>query len=119
MGEEVPMRMPLPLPLAPEEQLQVTSVVVPPQLLVRLAGELDAFTAGLVEVPPVVSLQGVSDVRLDLEKLRFCDSLGLRALCEFRSQHVQAGRTVRILGAAHPHVLRVLRLTGLDALFLG
>lgn len=34
--------------------------------LVTYAGELDAFTAGLV--PPVVSLQGVSDVRLDLEK---------------------------------------------------
>lgn len=111
--------MPLPLPQAPEEQLKVASVVVPPQLLVRLAGELDAFTAGLVEAPPVVRLQGVLDVRLDLEQLTFCDSMGLRALCEFRQQHVQAGRMVRILGGAHPHVLRVLRLTGLDDLFLG
>jgi len=111
--------MPLPLPQAPEEQLQVTSVVVPPQLLVRLAGELDAFTAGLLEAPPGINLQGVLDVHLDLERLTFCDGMGLRALCEFRRQHVQAGRTVRILGAAHPYVLRVLRLTGLDDLFLG
>jgi anti-anti-sigma factor len=55
---------------------------------------------------------------MDLGRLTFCDSTGLRGLVHLRSAQTQAGRTFRIV-RVHPRVLRVLELTHTASLFLG
>jgi anti-anti-sigma factor len=98
--------------------LQVECEVIPPNLDVRLIGELDAYTVGQLEALAELNYRDVSTVRLDLNRLTFCDSFGLHELCNLRTAQTQAGRAFRVLGV-HPRVLRVLELTGTTTLFLG
>jgi anti-sigma B factor antagonist len=92
--------------------------VIPPHLDVRLTGELDAHTVARLEALSRLDYHDVSTVRMDLGRLTFCDSTGLRGLVHLRSAQTQAGRTFRIV-RVHPRVLRVLELTHTASLFLG
>ena len=91
--------------------LSVIADVAPPDLNVRLRGEIDLACADLLEAVTHVELDGVSRVNIDLSGLEFADLAGLRALLAFRGRHVAGDREVT-LSAAQPAVRRLFELAG-------
>lgn len=91
--------------------LTVIADVTPPDLFVRLRGEIDLACADLLDAVTHVELDGVTHVDIDLSGLQFADLAGLRALLAFRSRHAAGDRTVT-LSAAQPAVRRLFELTG-------
>ena len=83
--------------------------------LVRLAGELDADAApGLRSLLAEQVLVGSGSVVLDLSELAFIDSAGLAALIAAHKGTRAAG-TSFVLAGPSPAVVKVLAVTGLDA----
>lgn len=79
---------------------------------VRLVGELDVATAGLLEdLVRARVAGGQPDVRLDLSGLRFCDVHGLRALLHGSRRLARAGGRLHLHDPA-PLLVRTAGLTG-------
>ncbi|MDX5564650.1 STAS domain-containing protein [Streptomyces sp. ID05-04B] len=74
------------------------------------AHELRDFVAGTV-------LRPGQCVVLDLARLEFCDSSGITALIAARNHAAAAGADVALAGVP-ANTLRVLRIVGLDQVFL-
>ena len=55
-------------------------------------------------------------ITLNLADLTFCDAAGLGVLAKVASYARRTGRTLRVT-AARPSLLRIMRITGLDAAF--
>jgi anti-anti-sigma factor len=82
---------------------------------VILAGELDIATHGDAEaVLKDVQDSGVPLVVLDLRKLNFMDSTGLRLLVQADARARESGHRLAIVRGPEA-VHRVLEITGLDA----
>lgn len=60
--------------------LNIEKTVTDEQLIISLEGRLDTNTSPELEDVVVSSLEGVSDLTLDLEKLDYISSAGLRVL---------------------------------------
>lgn len=78
-----------------------------------LAGELDAHTAPLLaewltDLPP-----GESDVVLDIERVEFMDSSGLRVVIDVHQRALDAGRRL-VLRHPTATVHRLLEISGLS-----
>jgi anti-sigma B factor antagonist len=89
-------------------------------LPIRLEPELvvlDPETAPLLEAR-LAAIDPSSDVELDLSRIQFCDSVGLRMLVIAYRRHQSAGGHFRIV-AAGPVLERVLQLTALDEMLTG
>ena len=86
---------------------------------VCVAGELDLSTSKALEreLEGVLSEGSRTSVVLDLSRLSFLDSTGLRALWTARQHALSAGGTL-VLGDASDPVLRVLNMTKLDKVFM-
>jgi anti-sigma B factor antagonist len=105
---------------APEEavttsldQLTVTvdAAATPP--VIALAGELDPHTAPLLERAVAQLLaEGSTDLVLDLSRLAFVDSSGLRVLISAQRQLADQGGTLT-LHTPSETVRRLLEITGL------
>ena len=95
-------------------QLEVDSVVLEDQAVIRLRGELDMDTAErFSEATRVAFAAGVPTVLIDLSGLDFIDSSGLRELVvAHRRQHEIGGGVV--LRAPSEAIRRVLDIVGLD-----
>jgi anti-sigma B factor antagonist len=95
---------------------QLTATVGPDHsvTLVRLSGELDLATEGVLAavVDPLLTT-AAPIVRLDLSGLTFCDARGLSALLAARRRLMASHREVRIGGAGR-WLRRVLQLTHLE-----
>ncbi|MFE9493396.1 STAS domain-containing protein [Streptomyces collinus] len=86
--------------------------------VVGVFGELDQFTGP--ELCPVLAEcldQRPVRLLLDLSGVSFCDAAGLTALVAARGGALQAGAEFALTGV-QPVLLRVLAITGLDALFV-
>jgi len=79
---------------------------------VAVAGEVDVATVG--ELSRVVH-DGLrrGAVRIDLERVTFMDSSGVRALNTALREAAQAGHELRIARAMHPSVVQILQMTGM------
>jgi len=84
----------------------------PPVLTLRLRGDLDFGCAWALGPAVSVPTRGVTQVRLDLAELDFCDVAGLRALEELCARHTAAGREVSVVGA-RPFLRKIAALAGL------
>jgi anti-sigma B factor antagonist len=87
------------------------------EAVVAVDGELDLATAAVLqrEVEPLWA--GPTKVlTVDLERVDFMDSSGLRALNELRTRAEQHGVTFALFGM-QPIVRRVLDITGMAAFF--
>jgi anti-sigma B factor antagonist len=82
--------------------------------LLRLAGELDLYTAPRLRdhLPAVLADDG--DVAVDLSSLSFIDSTGLGDITRIHRQLEAQDRRL-ILRSPTPVVLRVLEITGLTS----
>jgi anti-sigma B factor antagonist len=86
--------------------------------LVRVSGELDLATSGVIESDLLRLIHEGLGRRLilDLSRLTFLDSTGLRALWRTR-QHAQMAGAQLFISAASDAVMRVLKVTKLDRVF--
>jgi anti-anti-sigma factor len=82
-------------------------------LVGHLAGELDLESADIFQEIPI---EEAAAVVLDLARLDFCDSTGLNALLRLRVDAENRGIRVH-LAAPSEQVVRVLGITGTDAVF--
>jgi anti-sigma B factor antagonist len=81
----------------------------------RLVGELDLASADELEQRiTMLCLEGASQIGLDLERLDFVDSAGLRAMLAARQTCEQSGCSLALRNCSE-RVRRVLELTGMDA----
>ena len=89
----------------------------PPNLNIRLAGEIDLGTAPQLKQAVDGHARTGQTLTIDLREVTFIDSMGLAALV--RAQHRAIARGGRLhLVAPDERVLAVFRLTRLDRIFL-
>ncbi len=82
-----------------------------------IRGELDAATApGAQEYVREVIARSSGQVSVDLGGVSFCDARGLRALVGMSSSARAAGRRLSLTGA-RPGIMKIMRITGVDANF--
>lgn len=91
--------------------------VEPPYLIVRVCGELDVSNRAALQGTSHLHRPDLSTVLLDLHDLTFCDGSGIRALLEFRQQHIQRGRFFWVT-RIHPQVRRVMDICKVSDTFV-
>jgi anti-sigma B factor antagonist len=85
-------------------------------VVITVAGELDVTTApGLQRRVDEAASRSAGDVRLDLQRLQFCDAAGLSVLVATERRLRERGRAMRIEQPS-AQLLRVLRITDLEHL---
>ncbi|MFI1166949.1 STAS domain-containing protein [Streptomyces sp. NPDC020801] len=81
-------------------------------------GELDLFTSDELGTVVQECLQDrPARLVLDLAGVSFCDAAGLNALVRGKNRAAQVGTDFVVTGVKAPTLVRVLAVTGLDALF--
>jgi anti-anti-sigma factor len=87
------------------------------EAIVKACGELDIATAdqAYAYLRDVVDSQD-RPVTVDLAGITFCDAAGLGALARVAIHARRSGRSLK-LAAARPSLLRIMRITGMDAVF--
>jgi anti-sigma B factor antagonist len=86
-------------------------------LLIAVSGDVDMRTAPEIEhrMVDLIAAEGVDDVVIDLSRVEFFDSAGVRALIV--AQREAGARDMRLkVSAASPRCRRVLEISGLDQL---
>jgi anti-sigma B factor antagonist len=84
-------------------------------LLVSISGEFDlGATEQFRKVVQEITGKDVDDVEIDLRKVSFIDSTGLRMLVEAERITRERELTLRIVRGGSAAVERVLQITGLD-----
>ena len=86
-------------------------------VVLAVSGEVDLGTApGLEEaVTAAVASAGAQAVRIDLTDVSFMDSTGLRVLLSGRQAAQERGIAFSVANP-RPHLLKVMRVTGIDGL---
>ncbi|QUQ62845.1 anti-sigma factor antagonist [Kutzneria sp. CA-103260] len=86
-------------------------------MVLAVSGEVDLGTAPSLEeaVTTAVSTAGAHAVRIDLTAVSFMDSTGLRVLLSGRQAAEQRGIAFSVANP-QPHLLKVMRVTGIDGL---
>lgn len=85
--------------------------------VVAIRGELDAATADQAyDYARQIIDRATGPVSVDLAGLSFCDARGLRALVRIAAHARDTGRPVS-LTSARPPILKIMRITGVDAMF--
>lgn len=92
-----------------------TRVTDSDQLIVSVAGELDAATGPHFSDAVAASANGESRCVIDLSEATFMDASGIRAVLECRQRMEARGATLTLAGV-HGEVEQVLQLAGLDGL---
>lgn len=101
------------MPESPPIRLDVRTRADGRSCVARLTGELDVECAARVRSALSELVRDNARVFVDLQDMTFMDSTGLRALHEANLEASAAGCRVTFV-SAHPNVLRVLELTGMD-----
>ncbi len=102
-----------------EEQLQLLyQRTADGQAMVNVSGELDIATAERAHsyLRAVLDSDKKGKVTLNLAELTFCDAAGLGVLARVASHARRTGRSVRLM-APRPSLIRIMRITGMDAVF--
>jgi anti-sigma B factor antagonist len=86
-------------------------------IVLGVVGEIDLGTAARLEqaVADALNVPGTEEVRVDLSRVSFMDSTGLRVLISGMLSARQTGLRFT-MADPQPHLLRVMRVTGIDTL---
>jgi anti-anti-sigma factor len=86
--------------------------------LVSARGELDIATAAQAHayLRAVLESEKKGKVTLSLAELTFCDAAGLGVLARVAGYARRTGRSLRLTGP-RPGLVRIMRITGMDAAF--
>jgi anti-sigma B factor antagonist len=100
--------------MARHQQFEIHSEIEAGRGLLMPAGELDIATVPeLDKAAQALLSQGVSELMIDLSRVTFMDSTGLRFLIGLHDEACEAGWTLGLLRPAEgPRAL--LQITGLD-----
>jgi anti-sigma B factor antagonist len=93
-------------------QLEIQHHVSGGRHTIRLGGELDMAASGRVEQLVQELARGPVDVVIDLERLEFIDSAGLRAMVICGQECERAGGSMEVI-LATPRIRRVFEIAGL------
>ncbi len=85
-------------------------------LVVRLEGDLDAYSTRELSNHLQEAETGASDILVDLSRLRFIDCAGVHQLVEAGQRAKWRGGRLKLVRGPH-QVHRVFALTGLEAAF--
>jgi len=88
----------------------------PDGVCVAVAGEVDTYTAPQMLAALLAALETDPRLTVDLSAVTFMDSQGLSALLRTRQETERRGGSLRLEGVP-PRVLKLLELTGMDAVF--
>lgn len=88
-----------------------------PEVVVRLAGDLDVFSAEELTATLEEAEARSRFLVLDLQAVSFIDSTALGALVGSTRRLRDRGGDLKLL-VSSPHILRVLRVTNLDSLIM-
>ena len=98
-------------------ELDITSSHDEDLCVVRLAGEVDVYTAPkLKEALAAAMDEGCGRIAIDLEGVDFMDSSGLGALVGGLRRAKEASVALVVVGPRE-QILKVFRITGLDKVF--
>ena len=98
-------------------ELDITSSHDEGLCVVRLAGEVDVYTAPkLKEALAAAMDEGCGRIAIDLEAVDFMDSSGLGALVGGLRRAKEASVDMVVVGPRE-QILKVFRITGLDKVF--
>jgi anti-sigma B factor antagonist len=84
--------------------------------VLEVRGEVDLHSAAQLQDRLLQVIDGGQSVVVDLTGLSFLDSTGLGVLVAARNQAQQAGAQLRLV-CASDRMLKLFRITGLDAVF--
>jgi anti-anti-sigma factor len=99
-------------------QLELSQLITPDgQPVVTIRGEIDIATAdearaylwNVIDTEPLSAIVDVTDVT-------FCDAAGLGMLAKVAAHGRSTGHPIRLTGA-RPSLVRIMRITGLDAAY--
>ncbi|GAA3137489.1 hypothetical protein GCM10010466_30500 [Planomonospora alba] len=94
------------------------AVCRPDHTIIALHGEIDAAVGPALRKRLRNALQRSADLLvLDLSAVSFCDAAGLSVLVGLRQHSMESGVTLRLV-APRPHLVRLLRITGLHRGFM-
>ncbi|WP_329792444.1 STAS domain-containing protein [Lentzea sp. DG1S-22] len=97
-----------------DEFASVRVATIDAAVVVRIAGEVDAFTEAAVRAPLFEALDATPPVVVvDLEEVSFIGSTGLRVLVEACEQARRDGVDLRVVVNTRP-LQRLLEVSGLD-----
>jgi anti-sigma B factor antagonist len=97
--------------------LDIVTSVVGGRTVVRVAGEIDVYTAPQLREQLDHEIEGgVRDLVVDLSGVTFMDSTGLGVLVG-RLKQIRLNDGSMLLVCAHDRVLKVFVITGLDKVF--
>ncbi|MGQ0841082.1 STAS domain-containing protein [Actinokineospora sp.] len=87
-------------------------------VVMSIAGEVDLATAPRLEqaLGEALATPGATGVTLDLSRVEFMDSAGLRVLVAALRQAEDTGRTLTLY-EPHDRVRRIIEITGLSEVF--
>ncbi|HUN37756.1 MAG TPA: STAS domain-containing protein [Trebonia sp.] len=100
-------------------ELNVSSRSHGDHVIVTAAGEIDLYTAPKLQSDLAAIIEGAAPatrVVLDMSGVEFCDSTGMNALLAGLRQVRGRGGDLE-LAAPRPAVMKILQVTGLDAVF--
>ena len=96
----------------PEDDILFVFVSHGAQTVLRLQGELDIASAGVLSAAAEVLPESVTEVTIDVAALTFIDSTGAEALEEFSCLQTSRSRTVQLVHA-RPFVRLILEALGM------
>jgi anti-sigma B factor antagonist len=100
-------------------ELNVSSRSHGDHVVVTAAGEIDLYTAPKLQADLAAIIDGAAPavrVVIDMSGVEFCDSTGMNALLFGLRQVRERGGELE-LAAPRPAILKILQVTGLDAVF--
>ncbi|MFW5415460.1 STAS domain-containing protein [Nocardiopsis sp. CNT-189] len=98
-------------------ELKISSESHAGHALVTVRGEIDLYTAPQLHGELVGALDdGARRLVVDMSRVEFCDSTGMNVLLSAMKRSREKGGDLELI-APRPAVMKILEVTGLDAVF--
>ncbi|RCV50957.1 STAS domain-containing protein [Marinitenerispora sediminis] len=98
-------------------ELKISSQSQADYAVVAVRGEIDLYTAPHLHSELVATVdEGAGRLLVDMSRVDFCDSTGMNVLLSAMKRAREKGGDLELV-APKPSVMKILQITGLDAVF--